>query len=85
MASAVATGCDRYAFESTFTRIDAILASTPLMFVSVALTAARLDGKSISDNSDGLEQTLLLSPTIFPLIFAALMGGFFPHLGVYLA
>jgi hypothetical protein len=32
-----------------------------------------------------LEQTLLLSPTIFPLIFAALMGRFFRHLGVYLA
>jgi hypothetical protein len=32
-----------------------------------------------------LKQTLLLSPTIFPLIFAALMGRFFRHLGVYLA
>jgi hypothetical protein len=55
------------------------------MFVSLALTAARLDGKNISDYGDGLEQTLLLSPTIFPLIFVALMGRFFRHLGVYLA
>ncbi|KAH7083402.1 hypothetical protein BKA63DRAFT_530205 [Paraphoma chrysanthemicola] len=47
--------------------------------------AARLDGKNVSDYGDRLEETLLLSPTIFPLIFAALMGRFFRHLGVYLA
>jgi hypothetical protein len=49
------------------------------------LTAARLDGKEISVYGEKLEETLLLSPTIFPLIFAALMGRFFRHLGVYLA
>jgi hypothetical protein len=89
---------------------DAVLASTPLMFVgkfflqilacfwirpfykpktlifiALALTAARLDGNEVSGYGDRLEETLLLSPTIFPLIFAALMGRFFRHLGVYLA
>jgi hypothetical protein len=49
------------------------------------LTAARLDGKEVSNYGSRLEETLLLSPTIFPLIFAALMGRFFRHLGVYLA
>jgi hypothetical protein len=49
------------------------------------LTAARLDGKEVSAYGYKLEETLLLSPTIFPLIFAALMGRFFRHLGVYLA
>ncbi|KAF2036780.1 hypothetical protein EK21DRAFT_95989 [Setomelanomma holmii] len=58
---------------------DAILASMPIMFV------ARIDGQAVSDYGDRLEETLLLSPTIFPLIFAALMGRFFRHLGVYLA
>ncbi|KAF2830870.1 hypothetical protein CC86DRAFT_168342 [Ophiobolus disseminans] len=64
---------------------DAILASTPIMFVALALTAARLDGEEVSDYGSRLAETLLLSPTIFPLIFAALMGRFFRHLGVYLA
>ena len=39
----------------------------------------------MSDYGHKLEQTLLLSPTIFPLIFAALMGRFFRHLGLWLA
>jgi hypothetical protein len=52
---------------------------------ALALTAARLDGKEVSNYGSRLEETLLLSPTIFPLIFAALMGRFFRHLGVYLA
>jgi hypothetical protein len=56
-----------------------------LILIALALTAARLDGKEISVYGDKLEETLLLSPTIFPLIFAALMGRFFRHLGVYLA
>lgn len=64
---------------------DALLASVPLMFVALALTAARIDGKPVSDYGSRLQETLLLSPTIFPLIFAALMGRFFRHLGVYLA
>jgi hypothetical protein len=44
-----------------------------------------LDGKEISEYGYKLEETLLLSPTIFPVIFAALMGRFFRHLGGYLA
>ncbi|KAH3919091.1 hypothetical protein HBH56_028680 [Parastagonospora nodorum] len=64
---------------------DAVLASTPIMFVALALTAAGLDGKEASLYGFKLEQTLLLSPTIFPVIFAALMGRFFRSLGVYLA
>jgi hypothetical protein len=52
---------------------------------ALALTAARLDGKEVSIYGYRLGETLLLSPTIFPLIFAALMGRFFRHLGVYLA
>ncbi|KAG9189022.1 hypothetical protein G6011_05890 [Alternaria panax] len=64
---------------------DVVLASTPVMFLALALIAVRLDGTEVSDYGHGLEQTLLLSPTIFPLIFAALMGRFFRHLGLWLA
>ncbi len=44
-----------------------------------------MNGKPISPYGSRLDNTLLLSPTIFPFIFAALMGRFFRHLGVYLA
>jgi hypothetical protein len=53
--------------------------------IALALTAARLDGKGVSSYGYRLSETLLLSPTIFPLIFAALMGRFFRHLGLWLA
>ncbi|KAF2735281.1 hypothetical protein EJ04DRAFT_576229 [Polyplosphaeria fusca] len=64
---------------------DAILASSPIMFIALALIAARLDGKDTSDYGLRLRETLLLSPTIFPVIFAALMGRFFKHTGLFLA
>ncbi|KAF2116109.1 hypothetical protein BDV96DRAFT_42997 [Lophiotrema nucula] len=64
---------------------DAILASTPLMFIVLALIAARLDGKDVSSYGLHLHQTLLLSPTVFPIIFAALMGRCFKHLGLFFA
>ncbi|ORX95134.1 hypothetical protein BCR34DRAFT_200441 [Clohesyomyces aquaticus] len=64
---------------------DAILASTPIMFIVLALIAARLDGKDVSAYGTHLRQTLLLSPTIFPVIFACLMGRCFKHIGLYYA
>ncbi|KAL6158485.1 hypothetical protein ACJBU6_02597 [Exserohilum turcicum] len=64
---------------------DVILASTPIMFVVLAIIAAKLNGEEVSDYGYKLKETLLLSPTIFPLLFAALMGRFFRHLGLWLA
>jgi hypothetical protein len=52
---------------------------------ALALIAVQLDGEEVSQYGNGLQQALLISPTIFPLLFAALMGRFFRHLGVYLA
>lgn len=52
---------------------------------ALALIAARLDGKEVNDYGLRLRQTLLLSPTIFPVIFAALMGRCFKHVGLFLA
>lgn len=51
---------------------------------ALALIAARLDGKDISTYGLHLHQALLLSPTIFPVIFAALMGRCFKAVGLYL-
>ncbi|KAF2193324.1 hypothetical protein K469DRAFT_618364 [Zopfia rhizophila CBS 207.26] len=64
---------------------DAILASAPLMFIVLAIIAARLDGKEVSDYGLHLRQVLLLSPTIFPVVFAALMGRCFKHIGLWRA
>ncbi|KAF2468548.1 uncharacterized protein BDR25DRAFT_335386 [Lindgomyces ingoldianus] len=64
---------------------DAILASAPIMFIALAIIAARLDGRDVSSYGLHLHQTLLLSPTIFPVIFAALMGRCFKYVGLYRA
>ena len=50
-----------------------------------AIIAVRLDGKPVSNYGDGLREALLLSPTIFPIIFAANMGRCFKYLGLYRA
>lgn len=50
-----------------------------------ALKVARLDGKVSDADNDRLQEMLLFTPTIFPLLFAALMGRFFRHLGLWLA
>lgn len=41
--------------------------------LALALTAARLDGDEVLDCGHRIKEVLLLSPTIFPLIFAAIM------------
>lgn len=51
----------------------------------LAIVVARLDGKSPLPNTNKLEEMLLYTPTVFPLLFAALMGRFFRHLGLWLA
>lgn len=53
--------------------------------IALALVAARLNEKTVSDYGHKLEQTLLLSPTVFPILFAALMGRCFKHVGLFLA
>lgn len=51
----------------------------------LALKIARLDGEISDTDNDRLQEMLLFTPTIFPLLFAALMGRFFRHLGLWLA
>ncbi|KAL5383210.1 hypothetical protein PMIN06_010575 [Paraphaeosphaeria minitans] len=64
---------------------DVLFHSSPLMFIALALVAARIDGKEVSHYGQHLQQVLLLSPTIFPVIFAALMGRCFKYMGLFLA
>ena len=54
-------------------------------FTALALIAARLDGQYVTRYGERLQQVLLLSPTIFPVIFAALMGRCFKYMGLFLA
>lgn len=52
---------------------------------ALAFIAARLDDQYVSRYGEHLQQVLLLSPTIFPVIFAALMGRCFKYMGLFLA
>ncbi|PZD44371.1 hypothetical protein A1F97_02168 [Pyrenophora tritici-repentis] len=62
---------------------DTLLASTPIMFIALALLATKIDGKERSDYAVSLDEKLYLLPTIFPLIFAALMGRLFRYLSLW--
>ncbi|KAL8781235.1 MAG: hypothetical protein Q9213_006088 [Squamulea squamosa] len=64
---------------------DAILCLTPLSFVILAALALNLDGKPLSPLGHNVQAWALLSPTIFPLVFAAVVGralNFFARLGL---
>jgi hypothetical protein len=56
-----------------------------LTSIVLAIVVARLDGKVPMAGNSKLEEMLLYTPTVFPLLFAALMGRFFRHLGIWLA
>ncbi|KAI9740386.1 MAG: hypothetical protein M1834_004966 [Cirrosporium novae-zelandiae] len=56
---------------------DIILILIPLAFVVLGTMAAILDGKSTSNYGRKVERAILLAPTIFPIVFAALAGRFF--------
>jgi hypothetical protein len=44
------------------------------MTIALAALAYRLDGEEISDRGRKIQEAILLSPTLFPLAFAALGG-----------
>jgi hypothetical protein len=58
---------------------------TILIETVLAIVVARLNGKTSIRSNEKLEEMLLYTPTVFPLLFAALMGRFFRHLGIWLA
>lgn len=56
-----------------------------ILLVALAIVAAYLNGSDTSNYGLHLHQTLLISPTIFPIIFAALMGRCFKYIGLFRA
>ncbi|GIK06734.1 hypothetical protein Aspvir_002384 [Aspergillus viridinutans] len=57
------------------TSLDAILACFPILFLVLAILAIRLDGTQISQYGDGIIQATQLLPSVFPIVFAAIVGG----------
>lgn len=55
--------------------------------ISIALTAVAisLDNVSLSETGSVIQQAIALSPTVFPIVFAAIVGRFFRSLGLYWA
>ncbi|KAF2142310.1 uncharacterized protein K452DRAFT_269877 [Aplosporella prunicola CBS 121167] len=64
---------------------DILLSILPLLFVVLAIIACTLDQKRTSSFGSKVQKALLVSPTIFPIVFAALMGKFFRTYGLYRA
>lgn len=55
--------------------LDIALLLVSLLFLALAIGALAVNGRSVGDESGRLiEQTSRLGPTVFPIIFAALVG-----------
>ncbi|KAI9794778.1 MAG: hypothetical protein M1816_002906 [Peltula sp. TS41687] len=65
--------------------LHAIVTLSPLLFIVLAILAATRDGKSMSRLGTNIERALLLSPTVFPVLFAMFMGRFFRTIAAYKA
>ncbi|KAK2787597.1 hypothetical protein FQN53_005047 [Emmonsiellopsis sp. PD_33] len=64
---------------------DFLIAIVPIAFIVIALLAASIDGDLRSKRGDQIQVATTLIPTIFPIVFAALMGHFFRIYGTYRA
>ncbi|KAF3024386.1 hypothetical protein E8E14_014390 [Neopestalotiopsis sp. 37M] len=61
------------------------LALFPLLFVALASTAISLNTQPTSLAGERVERAIALSPSIFPIIFAAIVSKFFRTLALFLA
>ncbi|CAH0042951.1 unnamed protein product [Clonostachys rhizophaga] len=61
------------------------LAIFPILFIALAATAIALDKKETSHAGKVVQQIITASPTLFPIIFAGIVGHFFRALGLYWA
>ncbi|KAH6880625.1 hypothetical protein B0T10DRAFT_495042, partial [Thelonectria olida] len=59
---------------------DIILTLGPICFIVLAILALRLDGHTISSYGDQLRDFTLVSPTIYPILFAAITSRFYKNL-----
>ncbi|OJD26795.1 hypothetical protein ACJ73_01814 [Blastomyces percursus] len=64
---------------------DFCLSILPVAFIVIAILAASLDGDMRSKRGDQIKMATTLIPTIFPIIFAALVGYFFRIYGTFRA
>ncbi|ODH47455.1 hypothetical protein GX48_06430 [Paracoccidioides brasiliensis] len=62
-----------------------LLAVVPIAFIAIALLAASLDGDERGKRGDRIRVATTLIPTIFPIVFAAMVGYFFRIYGTYRA
>ncbi|RDW68842.1 uncharacterized protein DSM5745_08602 [Aspergillus mulundensis] len=76
----------RNAQSDTFTTfLEIILALLPGVFLALAITVIRLDGDEISDNGAKVIQAINLTPSIFPIVFAAIVGSMMRSLALWRA
>ncbi|KAL4881170.1 hypothetical protein BJY04DRAFT_218349 [Aspergillus karnatakaensis] len=61
--------------DTLTTFLDIILALLPGAFLALAISVIRLDGDEISDYGAQVIQATNLAPSIFPIVFAAIVGG----------
>ncbi|OJD18163.1 hypothetical protein AJ78_01775 [Emergomyces pasteurianus Ep9510] len=64
---------------------DFCLAIVPVTFIVIGILAASLDGDMRSKRGDQIKEATTLIPTMFPIIFAALVGYFFRIYGTFRA
>jgi hypothetical protein len=54
--------------------LEYLLCLTPLVFIVMAILAGRLNGREVSKYGQNIKDMTSLTPTIFPLVFAAVVG-----------
>ncbi|KAK2808768.1 hypothetical protein FQN50_004440 [Emmonsiellopsis sp. PD_5] len=60
--------------DKFLTALEIVLAIIPTLFLVLGILAIRLDGKQISDYGEKIVQGTKLGPSIFPIVFAAIVG-----------
>ncbi|KAF9690634.1 hypothetical protein EKO04_011473 [Ascochyta lentis] len=67
------------------TVLDALLSLAPLFFLVIASLSLSLNGKPISSFGQNIKAITLLSPTIFPIVYAAILGKVLRRIGLFKA
>ncbi|KAL4879215.1 hypothetical protein BJY04DRAFT_220333 [Aspergillus karnatakaensis] len=67
------------------TSLQLVLGLLSVAFFVLAILAIRLDGKEISDYGDIVTQATQLGPTVFPIVFAAIVGALMRSYGLWKA
>ena len=56
------------------------LAVPPCLFIALGISAAYLNGRPLSSYGQRVEEAARLGPTIFPIVFVAIVARFNTHL-----